>query len=317
VAIDVRDRLLEDSEAFSHEALLYSGDDQFLAGTSAFVRAGVAAGEPVLVVVSGRKIDRLREALGRAADAVHFADMADVGRNPARIIPAWQEFVSRHARPGGRVRGIGEPVYASRTADELIECQLHERLLNLAFAGTRGFRLLCPYDTTALPTAVIEEARRSHPVLASGRHCRHSDAYEGPDGLASSLGAPLPQWPRHTAELRLQGATLDAVRRFVAENAARAGVPARRRVDLVVAAAAIVGESLEAGGGVVRLWTQGGRLVCEIRDRSRLDDPLADRQVPPRDESRVGLLIANQLCDLVQVRRTPGGRVARLHVSRH
>ena len=38
----------------------------------------------------------------------------ELGANPARIIPAWQEFVAEHAAPGRRVRGIGEPIWAGR-----------------------------------------------------------------------------------------------------------------------------------------------------------------------------------------------------------
>ena len=45
------------------------------------------------------------------------------------------------------MRGIGEPIWAERSASELSECQLHESLINLAFADADDFRLICPYDT--------------------------------------------------------------------------------------------------------------------------------------------------------------------------
>ena len=96
---------------FRHEALLYAGDDDFFAGTLPWLRDAVAAEEPALVVVSATKIARLREELGAAAaERVTFADMAEVGINPARIIPAWREFVDAHAGRGRRLRGIGEPI---------------------------------------------------------------------------------------------------------------------------------------------------------------------------------------------------------------
>ena len=67
--------------------------------------------------------------------------MEVIGRNPARIIPAWRRFVADHAtEDGGGMRGIGEPIWAERALDELAECQLHEWLLNLAFAAD-SFRL--------------------------------------------------------------------------------------------------------------------------------------------------------------------------------
>ena len=77
--------------------------------------------------------------------------MAHVGHNPARIIPAWHEFVAQHAAPGVRLRGIGEPIFPERSADELVECQRHESLLNLAFADADAFWLVCPYDTQLAP----------------------------------------------------------------------------------------------------------------------------------------------------------------------
>src|SRR5215216_509927 len=45
---------------FNHEAFLYAGRDEFLHGTTTFVREGVAAGQPALVVVGAEKIELLR-----------------------------------------------------------------------------------------------------------------------------------------------------------------------------------------------------------------------------------------------------------------
>jgi hypothetical protein len=139
---------------FHHEAVFYAGDNEFVERSRAFVEAGLEREEPVLVMVGSRKVALLREALGARADDVHFADMEVVGRNPARIIPAWSRFVADHAGSGGGMRGIGEPIWAGRNPNELSECQLHESLINLAFAEADEFRLICPYDTSALPEDV-------------------------------------------------------------------------------------------------------------------------------------------------------------------
>jgi hypothetical protein len=59
-------------------------------------------------------------------------------------------------------------------------------------------------------------------------------------------------------------------------------------------------------------------MVCEIRDKGRFDRPLADRERPSRDIAAPrGLWLANQLCDLVQIRSVPEGTVVRLHKHRH
>src|ERR1700686_2007249 len=106
------------AEKFRHEALLYAGWAEFVAGTVPFIRDGVRAGEPVLVVESVDKIEVLRLELGDDADAVLFADRGGVGATPAPIIPAWRVFVSRHGGIGRRLRGIGEPIWKGRSPDE-------------------------------------------------------------------------------------------------------------------------------------------------------------------------------------------------------
>src|SRR6266576_1996284 len=156
------------AHAFRHEALFYTGRKGFLEGTVPFIAQAVAQDEAVLVVVGAEKIELLRDALASDADGVQFADMAEVGRNPARIIPAWRDFVNRHIGPGRRLRGIGEPISADRSEAALAECHRHESLLNLAFADSGDWWLLCPYDVTSLPADVIHEAQRTHPYIVQG-----------------------------------------------------------------------------------------------------------------------------------------------------
>ena len=53
---------------YRHEAFLYSGMTEFLAGTTSFIRRAVSAGDPVLVIVSGPKIELIRRELGPDAE---------------------------------------------------------------------------------------------------------------------------------------------------------------------------------------------------------------------------------------------------------
>jgi anti-sigma regulatory factor (Ser/Thr protein kinase) len=307
------------TESFRHEALLYSGEGAFVAETSAFIRAGIEAEEPTLVVVSARKIDRLREELGADAAQVVFADMSDVGANPARIIPAWHDFVGGRPSPGTRMRGVGEPIYPSRSADELVESQRHESLLNLAFADARAFWLLCPYDTDALDPAVIAEAFRSHPHVTGGGAAAVSSQYRGLDEIAAPFRAPLSAPPADAARLVFgEESDLVDVRRFVVAELARRGVAGERRGDLTIVVNEIASNSIRhgSGEGELAIWSAGRRVVCDIRDGGEFDDPLADRRPPSADRAGGrGLWMANQLCDLVQVRSLDSGTVVRLHVT--
>lgn len=307
------------AEPFRHEALLYAGMDEFLAGTLAFIREGLAASEAILVVVAAPKIAALTARLGADAARMQFKDMAQVGANPARIIPAWHEFVDSHARAGRPFRGIGEPIYPERSATELVECQRHEALLNVAFDGGPSWRLLCPYNTTALSLDVIEEAHRSHPYVAYDHTYAASGLYPEAVTLLSPFTSSLPEPPAIRATLAFNGTGLRAVRRLVSIQAARAGFTSQPIADLVVAVNEVVTNSIEHGGGcgTLGVWRDGDVLICEVRDGGHLDDPLADRRRPaPEQDGGRGLWLANQLCDLVQVRSFTTGTTVRLHMHR-
>jgi anti-sigma regulatory factor (Ser/Thr protein kinase) len=239
--------------------------------------------------------------------------MSVVGANPARIIPAWHEFIdaSRAERPA---RGIGEPIHGGLTAEQLGEAQLHEDLLNVAFAGADAMRLLCPYDT-ALPPPVLDEARRSHPFLSgsAGQCAAHGPGRVPfhPPPLAAPRGVDL------VADYDL--AALGSLRAAIDAYARDAGLPGERVDALVLAANELAANSIEHGGGSghLRAWRDGNAVVCEFHDAGWITDPLVGCARPRADavDGR-GVWLANQVCDLVQVRsdRTTGTTI-RLHVG--
>jgi anti-sigma regulatory factor (Ser/Thr protein kinase) len=74
--------------------------------------------------------------------------------------------------------------------------------------------------------------------------------------------------------------------------------------------------SVEHGGGEseLRIWEQDQALICEVRGPGRIADPMVGRRSPPfEDERGRGLWMANQLCDLVQVRSSSAGTTVRIH----
>jgi anti-sigma regulatory factor (Ser/Thr protein kinase) len=299
---------------YRHEAFLYSGADEFLSGTMSFIRRAVGAGDPVLVVVSGEKIDQLRRGLGAEAEQVSFADMAGVGDNPARIIAVWQEFVAAHAG-SEQLWGVGEPVHAGRSPTELTECQLHEALLNVAFDVATPFWLLCPYDLEALTVEVIDEARRTHPFVAQGDERRACDAFR-PIDTADPFDRPVPARPADAAAMSFEAGTLREVRVFVTEQAGRAGLGQESTATMVLAVGEIAANSLRHGGGhgEVRAWVQDRSLVCEVSDRGHITSPLVGRVRPVLDgQGGAGLWVVNQLCDLVQIFSSPRGTTVRVY----
>ena len=301
--------------AFQHEALLYSGANGFVDACSAFIMEGLASAEPVLVAVIPQKIEALRDELGDDAASVRFVDMAEVGRNPARIIPVWRDFLDSNSGGGRRVRGIGEPIWAGRSEDELVESQRHEFLINQAFDGAPG-TILCPYDISSLPAAVIEEARRSHPVVVTGADRSISLDFQD---VRPSLERALSEPPADTVGVVVVSGHVDRARATVAALGSTFGLDPSRNADLVLAVDEAIANSIRHGGGRARLlmWLASDEVVCQIEDSGHIDDPLVGRRRPDVSNNHgYGLWIVNQLCDLVQIRSVPTGTVVRLHMSR-
>jgi anti-sigma regulatory factor (Ser/Thr protein kinase) len=300
---------------FQHQALLYEGADEYLAGTVPFLEAALEAGEPAMVAVRKPQADLLRDALGQGARQVRFTAMEEAARNPAGVVPLWREFVD--AAGGARVRGVSEPVWPERGPAGLEECHREEALLNVAFARHPGWSLLCPYDACGLPDAELEKAAMSHRWISREGRTEGSAAFE-PD-LDLFAGA-LPPPPAAADVFPFGLRELSQMRSRVAAAAERAGMSRQGVADLVTAAGELGANSVMHGGGAgtLRLWRDNGSLLVEVEDRGLIEDPLVGRLRPDvSQEGGRGLWLANQLCDLVQIRSGQGGTVVRLHSLAH
>jgi anti-sigma regulatory factor (Ser/Thr protein kinase) len=101
--------------------------------------------------------------------------------------------------------------------------------------------------------------------------------------------------------------------------AARCGFDEDRTDAIVLAANEVATNSLVHGGGrgTLRAWLGDGSMVCEFRDAGHIaGQPLIGRVQPEAGQiGGHGLWLANQLCDLVQVRSSADGTVVRLHMA--
>jgi anti-sigma regulatory factor (Ser/Thr protein kinase) len=305
---------------FSHEVLLHSDEERFTAGVLHFVHEGLARDEAVVVVEPRPRLDLLRDAMGNDASAVSWLDMLEIGGNPGRILPVWADAVAEHVTaPGARgLRGVGEPAFRGRRLPELAECAVHERLLNTAFADGPAWRLLCPYDETALPADVVAASLRTHPVHLSpgGTVTVPDDQPAGPARRRRPhADPPLPP----PTDVVLRGdfgpGDVPAVRRTVRQYARSCGLAEDRVEALELAASELAANSVRHGGGrgSIALWREPDGAVLEFTDAGRIVDPLTGRRRPaPGQEGGMGLYLVHQLCDLVQVRSGPEGTVVRV-----
>ncbi len=299
---------------FRHEALIYGDADEFLACAVPFVRTALAAGEPVLVAVSDRNVGLLGRELGSLAAEVRFAAVGELARNPARVIPFWRDFLEEH--DGGPVHGLEEPVWPGRSEVEIDECERHESLLNLAFSAETPLSLLCAYDAT-LPDGVLNAVPRCHRLTVDGAATRLSGDYRpAQDNYAGRLPSP----PSGAASFEFDLGGLGEVRRRVEKAAEAAGLGRSASADLVLAASELAANSVAHGGGdgTLRTWREDDRLLVDLEDAGWISEPLAGRLRPAvTQKGGRGLWLANQLCDLVQIRSSAAGTTVRLQVALH
>ncbi len=302
------------SHGLLHQALLYGSEDEYIAECTAFVEEGLDRGEPVLIAVPRPKHSALRTALNGQSRRVEFIDMTELGRNPSRIIPAVRDWSERQG--GRRCRFIGEPIWPGRSRSETVEATRHEALLNFAF-GESPISILCPYDADGLDPRVIADAERTHPELVRCGDRAASGGYTDPLNIWYSSEWPLPEPQAMAAKISV-GEDLSAIRRVVESYSRMVGLGVPRSSDLVLAVNEVATNALRHSDtpGELRMWLDGDRVVCEISDHGRLEDPLAGRRRPAPDcVSGRGLWLVNQVCDLVEVRPGASGTTVRLHVD--
>jgi anti-sigma regulatory factor (Ser/Thr protein kinase) len=293
-----------------HEAVYYHGPDDYQSAVQAFVRDGLADGQPALVAVPGPAAELIRDGLpaGQGPD-VAFADMTRLGRNPGRIISAVWDFLDQN--PGQPVRFVAEPAWPGRSAAELRETAVHEAMLNQALA-TAPVHALCAYDAGLLPPRIIASATLTHPFLRISGATRPNTDYTGLAGSSSarSLAAPPARARRlaYTTDLR-------AVREAVADYAEQAGLAGERLADLIIAVSEVAANTTRhtAAGGILHMWRTRSEVICEIGDTGRITDPLVGRRRSP-GSGGLGLWVVHQLCDLVELRSGRRGTRIRMHM---
>lgn len=302
------------NEAFEHPALFYANEQEYIQQTGAFLREGLAAGEPMAVAVPGPNLELIKDELGVDARDIWFLDMTEVGRNPGRIIPkVLVGFADAH--PKGRVRIIGEPIWAGRSTVEYPACAQHEALINAAFEG-RAVTILCPYDQSRLDAVALADARLTHPTIISQGREQASHDYDW-QAIVARYNEPLESAP-DAVVFSFGEAELRAVRNFAVDHACKGGLDAVRLEDAKLAVAELTTNSVVHGGGrgLFAMWSEPGQLVFEVRDGGRLSDPLAGRRPPEQGQfGGRGLLLVHYLADLVRMHTSEDGTTIRFYLD--
>jgi anti-sigma regulatory factor (Ser/Thr protein kinase) len=303
---------------YRHDALLFDTDDRLTDVAVPFLLEGLDHGEAAVIATSPRTADVLRDAVD-GHPLVHLLDRGDVyrARTPTAVTTFRRLAEQRAAGGAPRVRVVGEVDFGP-TERHWLEWQRYEAVINHALASWPLWGL-CVFDTQRLPAPVLDSAMRTHPgVVTTGGWARNPH-FISPAEYVSAL--PVPMEPLEATPPRL--AALDvtdfiALRHTVAAELATVDAPRDPIEDYLLAVDEMSSNAARHGRPPIdlRLWTAADRIVCTIADRGDgWDDPFAGYgPAHGEDLSRggMGLWLARQLCDHVDIITDPEGTRVRL-----
>jgi anti-sigma regulatory factor (Ser/Thr protein kinase) len=303
---------------YVHDALLYDSAGQLVDVALPFLLEGLAAGDAAVIATSGATADVLRDAVG-ADPRVHVLERGDVyrARTPTAIT-TFRELAEQRASEGvARVRVVGEVDFGPTERDWL-EWQRYEAVINEALADWPLWGL-CVFDARRLPDVLLDSALHTHRHVVTAKGREENPRFTDPADYLRTL--PVPEEPLEASTPRLHAshvADFIGLRRAVSAELATAEAPADLVQDFLLAVDEMTSNAVRHGGHPVglRLWIGDDRVVCTITDGGTgWDDPFAGYGPAHGDDlSRggMGLWLARQLCDHVDITSGPDGALVRL-----
>ncbi|WP_232323662.1 sensor histidine kinase [Catenuloplanes japonicus] len=295
-----------------HQAAFHSSAAELLAVVVPFLLAGVALGEPTVVVLSDEYEAMVRDAMP-ADGKVDFFPAAPQYLRPATTIRGFRALLAGHVAAGARqVRLVGE-VPPALFGDAWDAWARYESAVNHAYDDF-PLRSMCVYDRVRTPARVLDDIARTHPYAAvhGGGHVRQSTFL--PPSQFLSLSGPrhwaggVPPIPPH-AELR--GPSPAEARQAVLSAVSDGRLGADALDDLTVAVSETVTNAHRHGTPpvTVRLWSLPDRVTVAVSDAGTGPaNPFAGL-LPAGDGARggLGLWVTHQCCDHVTAHYGPDG----------
>jgi transcriptional regulator with XRE-family HTH domain len=177
-------------QLLEHRLLTYGSDEEYLASAIPFFSEGMERSERLLAVTTQEQIELLRDSLQDGAHRVEFQDSGEWYRSPATAIEGYRTFLDEKLGEGASwIRIVAEIAPGSRSDPEVAAWKRYEAFVNLAFASAPT-TVICCYDDRTWPADLVADARRTHPVVASGNDTAVNHEYQGPADLLIAPPGP-------------------------------------------------------------------------------------------------------------------------------
>ncbi len=299
---------------FRHELLLHRSAQELLDFVIPMAREGVAAQEPVLLLVRPDTAEAVLHQVGPSPYLTVQPALAQPGR-PALHVRAAGPMLASYARVVHQ-----EPVIPP---SQWPEWRRLEAVLNLALSHHDTWAV-CAYDRRALTDEMVANLHATHPVIAEDGSEQRSDYYQHPvDFLKQHRDTPPDAVERSVPAVELVDPSPAAARATVAGLARHQQLPTDEVDNLVFATHEALANALTHGRPptLLRLWAQPDRVTVTVTDTGPgPTDPLVGLLPPgpfngPGPGPRLGLWLSHQLVDVAH-RHDPDGYTIRLAATR-
>lgn len=292
---------------FTHELLLHDSLEEMLAFVLPFVRDGVAAQEPTLLMVRPGTAATVLPMVRPSAYVNVLPALGWSGR-PAEGLRAADELLAGYGPEVPRVRMFNEEPIVPE--GHWHEWRRSEAAVNAVLGRSRAW-LVCSYDCRALDNDRVSDLRAIHQFVGQGDQHRNSDKYQDPRGfVAGNFNAPPDPVEATTPAAELVNPSPSTARAAVLGFAHHGGLPALETENLVLAVSEAVGNARQHGRPpvVMRLWVQPERITVTITDTGLgPTDPFVGLLPPDHQHgSGLGLWLSHQLVDIAHRRHSDG-----------
>ncbi len=298
------------------DALVHSSDDELLAVCVPFLRAGLNAGDTVVLSCADHRNALLADAVGRDPGLTVLAP-PQPWRRPVADLHDYRELVEAGARSGRRTRVVADSAFGAGPADRS-EWARFEAACHHATRSDPVWRI-CLLNRREAPDEVIAATERLHPFHYERGVRTRSTCYQAPaDSVRQDAYVtrdPLTELPPTLTADDLTATDLTTLRHRLTAYLRDLGLPVWRVHEFTVAVSETVGNAIRHGRPPVRmaLWSTPDRVLCTVTDLGAgFDYPLWSYCEVDPGRTGLGVFLSRQLTDQVNICWTPEAFTVRL-----